>query len=293
MASKKAAAIRAAGGVLWRVQDGALQIALVHRPRYDDWSLPKGKLEPGEDELTAAVREIDEETGSMVSVSRQLRSISYQVSGQDKTVAYWAAQHIGGAFKANDEVDVLAWLAVDDARARLSHPDEAGVLDEFTATPLPESVVVLVRHAKAGKRSEWKGDDRMRTLDRSGRKQARHLSAFLQPFRPDRAVSARPVRCSQTLTPVAESLGLTIETDAAFDDESYEANPEISAASLIGLAVPRHVTVVASQGSAIPGLIAGLAPHLHSTRTRKGAAWVLSFADGVLLSADYYDRAAR
>ena len=106
-------------------------------------------------------------------------------------------------------------------------------------------------------------------------------------------MSARPVRCSQTVTPLADRLGLTIETDAAFDDDSYEANPEISEVSLHALAVPRHVTVVASQGSTIPGLVAGIAPHLRSTATRKGAAWVLSFADGALLSADYYRDAAR
>ena len=106
-------------------------------------------------------------------------------------------------------------------------------------------------------------------------------------------VSARPVRCSQTVTPLAERLGLTVETNAAFDDEAFEANPEISEASLLALAVPRHVTVVASQGAAIPGLVSRLAPQVRSTATRKGAAWVLSFADGALLAADYYSSAAR
>ena len=285
--------VRAAGGVVWRVHDGAVQVALVHRPRYDDWSLPKGKVERGESEMAAAVREVAEELGARVSVSRRLPTIRYRTGGESKTVAYWTMRYLSGDFEPNDEVDAVSWLAPQDVRDHLTYADEHSVMADFCSTPLPESLVVLVRHAKAGKRSDWDGDDRLRPLDRSGRAQAARVDSFLEHFAPDRIVSARPVRCSQTVTPLAERLGLTIEPDAMFDDDMFEANPEISEASLRALAVPRHVTVVASQGTTIPGLLDRLAPHLRSTDTRKGAVWVLAFADGALLSADYYANAAR
>lgn len=293
MAKKRMADIRAAGGVVWRFRDGAVQIALVHRPRYDDWSLPKGKLEPGETELQAAVREVGEEIGAEVAVSRRLDPITYQVDGSSKSVAFWVMQHTGGDFEANDEVDEIAWLTPPQARRTLHYADEQSVLDDFLAAPLPESVVVLVRHAKAGKRSEWKGDDAKRPLDTAGRAQARRLGRFLVPFAADRVVSARPLRCVQTVQPLADQLDLNVTIDEAFDDETFERRPEVAEAALVALAKPRRVTIVASQGSAIPGLVDAVVPGLASSSARKGAAWVLAFADGTVVSADYYDEAAR
>jgi len=157
--------IRAAGGVVWR-DDGTLRIALIYRARYDDWTLPKGKLEHGERELDAAVREVREETGATVAVTRRLLAIEYTVSagrggtdhpGNDipKTVQFWAMRYLSGEFSASAEVDDLVWLPLDDARHRLTHVVDRAVLDSFTARPVPQSVVVLVRHAKAGKRSHW------------------------------------------------------------------------------------------------------------------------------------------
>jgi 8-oxo-dGTP pyrophosphatase MutT (NUDIX family) len=285
--------IRAAGAVVWRMQDGVLQVAIVHRPHYDDWSLPKGKLESGESELAAAVREIDEEIGARVAVSRRLTRVHYLVDEAKKSVAYWTMRHVSGDFATNDEVDALEWLTVTAARERVSYPLDRQVLDDFEQVPVAESVIVLVRHAKAGKRSEWKGKDVLRPLESAGRAQAKKLTEFLQPFGADRVVSATPVRCVQTVTPFADGAGLEVSIDTAFTDEHFDASPASSSAALLALAVPRQVTVVCSQGKAIPGLIEMLAPAVPSSNTRKGAAWVLSFVDGAVVSADYYYDAAR
>jgi 8-oxo-(d)GTP phosphatase len=287
--------IRAAGGVVWRRTGGGagVEIALVHRPRYDDWSLPKGKLEAGESELAAAVREVGEEAGAEVVVSRYLRRIAYDVGPSRKHVDFWAMRHAGGTFEAGDEVDELRWLAPREARAALTYDVEREVVDAFTAQPPAESVVVLVRHAKAGKRSEWDGDDRVRPLDPSGRRQADRLVAFLKHFGPDRVVSAAPRRCVQTVEPLAATLGTEVAVDPAFGDEAWDERPDAALAALTALAKPGHVTVVASQGSAIPGIVAATRPDVAETRTRKGAAWVLSFVDGEVAAADYYGAAAR
>jgi len=135
--------IRAAGGVLWRPSDGTdaagpVEVAVIHRPRYDDWSLPKGKLTGGEQLLEAAIREVREETGHLVRVGRSLGSIRYQkvVAGRlrDKVVHWWAMLADGGTFIPNDEVDALRWLPVGAADAALTRDLERVVLARFAET---------------------------------------------------------------------------------------------------------------------------------------------------------------
>lgn len=285
--------IRAAGGVVWMLRGGVIHVALVHRPRYDDWSLPKGKLEAGESELAAAVREIGEELGSRVAVSRLLPSISYRADGARKRVAYWTMRHLSGEFVATDEVDDVAWVPVPEALARCSYRGDRVVLDAFAAVPTPDSVIVLVRHAKAGKRSEWSGPDVERPLDAAGRRQSQALVGFLHRFAPERVVSAEPTRCVQTMEPFAGDTGLDVVVDPAFGDESYERDPGAAQQALLALAAPRTVSVVCSQGATIPGLVPAVMPGIRSAETRKAGAWVLSFVDGTAVGADYYGHAGR
>ena len=122
--------ILAAGAVLWRPQDGtgAPEIAVIHRPRYDDWSLPKGKVDPGEAHPVTAVREIREETGFHSRLGRRLAVISYPVEDTVKRVVYWAAGAHAGEFLANEEVDELLWLAPEEAMKRLQYPHDRKVL---------------------------------------------------------------------------------------------------------------------------------------------------------------------
>jgi 8-oxo-dGTP diphosphatase len=285
--------IRAAGGVVWRVRRGKVEVALVHRPRYDDWSLPKGKLDDGESELAAAVREVREELGSEVAVSRRITTVVYPVGAARKSVTYWVMQHVDGRFVPNGEVDAVEWLSPKQARNRLTYDVERRVLVDFSSVPLPESVIILVRHAKAGKRSDWPGEDRLRPLEPSGHAQAITLSAFLQAFAPDRVISAEPTRCVQTVEPIADVLGLDLVVDPAFSDANYEVAPTATETALLSLAKPGHVTVVCSQGVTIPGLIDRVVRGFGPPDTRKGAAWVLSIVDGTVVSADYYEDAAR
>ncbi|HEY3714181.1 MAG TPA: NUDIX hydrolase [Jatrophihabitantaceae bacterium] len=298
----KSGPIRAAGGVVWR-DDGTLRVALIYRARYDDWTLPKGKLEHGERELDAAVREVREETGANVAVTRRLIAIEYTVSagrggtdhpGNDipKTVQFWAMRYLSGEFSASAEVDDLVWLPLDDARHRLTHVVDRAVLDSFTARPVPQSVVVLVRHAKAGKRSHWDGDDRLRPLDKAGRRQARGLATFLQAFAPARVVSADRTRCVQTVEPFANAAGLELEITPTFTDEAYVERPDGTRGELLEIAKATPAAVICSQGTAVPGLVGDIAG-LDSVTARKGSAWVLCFSDGNVVSADYYGKAAR
>ena len=122
--------IEAAGGVIWRYSETAqLEILLIHRPRRDDWSLPKGKLESGETALRAAMREVREETGLRCDVGPELPSTTYiDRKGRTKRVRYWAMRPIGGRFKRNDEVDAVRWATVEQAAALLTNDHDLPVV---------------------------------------------------------------------------------------------------------------------------------------------------------------------
>jgi 8-oxo-(d)GTP phosphatase len=284
--------IAAAGGLVWRVRDTAMEVALVHRPRYDDWTLPKGKLEPGESELECAVREVAEELGSQVAVQRRMGRSRYTVCTSAKSVAYWVMRHVDGGFAANREVDRVAWLRPGRARKQLSYDVDRAVLADFASVPVPDSIIVLLRHAKAGKRSQWSGADSLRPLDPAGRRQAAALIPLLVHFAPTRILAAAPARCVQTVEPLAHKLRLPVEIVGAFGDESYVRAPGATQTALFSLAKPGTVSVVCSQGVTIPSLLDTVVPALATTDTRKADCWVLSIVDGEVLAADHYDAPA-
>ncbi|WP_405899009.1 NUDIX hydrolase [Streptomyces sp. NBC_00727] len=133
--------VRAAGCVLWRrppASTGGVELCLVHRPRYDDWSFPKGKLKRGESPRDAALREVLEETGHHCVPGAVLPMVRYVANGRPKEVTYWCAEATTGSFTPNDEVDAVLWLPPDTARARLTQPRDREVLDAALKT-LPEA----------------------------------------------------------------------------------------------------------------------------------------------------------
>jgi 8-oxo-dGTP diphosphatase len=272
-----------------------MEVAVVHRPRYDDWSLPKGKLDAGEHALTAAVREIGEETGLEVVAGRRSLRTSYPVPEGVKRVDYWVMQALGGTFEPNHEVDDLRWLSIPAAADLCSHEHDRTVLADLARTDVPwMPTLVLVRHGRAGDRSEWDGPDDLRPLDERGRRQAQRLAEVLPLFAPDAVLSAPPVRCRDTVEPLAERLGLDIRPAPELGEEGFQDDPEAGLALVERLLAPRDrpgVTVVCSQGGAIPSVLMALGVQFADTRTyppcAKGSVWVLGGRPGALI-ADYY-----
>ena len=114
--------VRAAGGVVWREGEDGPEVVVIHRPRYDDWSLPKGKLLPGEDWLEGALREVEEETGLRCEPGKELEPARYRDrKGRDKLVRWWSMRPVDGTFEPNDEVDDLRWLPPAEAIGRLDY----------------------------------------------------------------------------------------------------------------------------------------------------------------------------
>ena len=294
--------ILAAGGVLWRPVATGIELCLVHRPRYDDWSLPKGKLESGELPLAAAVREVTEETGVRPVVGRRLGTQHYELGPDRKYVDYWAMTPADGSFVATDEVDSLLWVPPAVAATTLTYDRDRSLVADFAAELVPTATVLLVRHAKAGSRSRWKGEDALRPLDASGRTQAQGLRSALRWFGPTAIRSAELVRCVQTVAPLAEDLGLQVGAEPALSEEAYEKDPTAALDRVLATAAVGGVTVLASQGGVIPGLIGTLAARdgvgvgrRAGTKipARKASTWALSFVDSRLVAADYYADLAR
>ena len=288
------ATVAAAGGIVWRpADDGGIEVAVVHRPRYDDWSLPKGKLAAGEHALGAAYREVVEETGLEVIAGRRGPTTRYTVDGRPKRVDYWLMRCVRGSFVANDEVDQLRWLPVDAAAELCSHDHDRQVVADAARTDVPREVgVLLVRHGRAGSKQEFDGPDVLRPLDGKGRRQAQRLAAMLPVFGPTTVAAAGRVRCRETVAPLAARLGLETLEWPEFGEQEFSRDPEQALETVRRLLTGPGVTVVCSQGGAIPSLLGALGVHGHGVPglpapAAKGSVWALGGRPGALV-ADYY-----
>jgi 8-oxo-dGTP diphosphatase len=272
--------IQAAGGVLWRDGPSGRQVAVVHRPRYDDWSLPKGKLEEGEPHLVAALREIREETGISGRAGASLGTTAYDADGTPKTVRWWSVRAEDGAFVPNDEVDELRWMT---PQAAMDVVREVEPLRRWLAVPADAGVLLLVRHGSAGDPHAWHGDDDDRPLDARGRAQAQLIADVLPSYGPRRIVCAPPLRCRDTIAPLARKLGLTVELDDAVGEQGAPAHPDRHVLELI---VPGEAVVVCSQGGVIPRVVDALSRTSAPAHARKGSVWALTISADRAVAAD-------
>jgi 8-oxo-(d)GTP phosphatase len=291
--------IRAAGMVLWRPSGGGREVALVHRPRYDDWSFPKGKLMPGEHRLLAAVREVAEETGRQAVLGRPLPTAHYDRNGRPKRVDYWAGRPVPGGqdtFHPNHEVDAVDWLPVAAARDRLSYPHDAVILDDFSAGPVDTLPLMLLRHASAGAKEAWPGDDLDRPLDAGGAAVSDELALLLSCYGSGRVITSAAERCVATVRPYAAMTGAKLEIAPALavghPDGGVQAAAEL---------VPRIIedglpAVVCAHRENLPPLLAAACAALGAdppagSPLHKGGFWVLHVADGRLAAAEQHNLA--
>lgn len=284
--------VRAAGGVLWRwAADTQVEVALVHRPRYDDWSLPKGHVEPGEHRAVTAVREIAEETGFTAVLGRHLGRSRYHVGGRPKRVDHWVARATGGAFAANDEVDELRWLPVAHARRQVTQRSDAAVLGRFAALPPDTDTLLLVRHAKAGARKRFHGEGRLRPLVREGHEQARALVPLCRAFGATAVHAADRVRCEQTVQPLADELDVVVRSEPLLSEEGWAADEAHGARQAQHVLAEGGVPVLCSQGGVIPALVAHWAEAsgipVPAGRTGKASTWVVSSLRGQVVALDH------
>ena len=298
--------IEAAGAIVWRRGPDGPEVLLIHRPRRDDWSLAKGKREPGEMLPQTAVRETVEETGLRPVLGRRLQTVQYLASGRPKCVHYWAAAHpmngpgLASSFTPNDEVDGVEWLSLPRAYERLSYADDAAVLGDFAKWPYRTAALVIMRHASAGDKHDWDGDDLLRPLDRGGQADALALVALLACFDPVRIVSSPAVRCTETVAPYAGYIGAPIEVDhvltvpdgaQALLARTSPDDPVTDVARLLADGVP---TLVCAHGENIPQLLGGACEYLGAKPPSdpslpKAGFWVLQAGESTLAGLERYD----
>ena len=270
--------VRAGGGVVLRRRGGRLETVLVHRPRYDDWTLPKGKAIGEELDVDTALREVKEETALKCTVGPELPSTGYVDSaGRNKVVRYWLMVPTQEArFEGGSEVDEIRWLDLDEAERALSYPRDRQVLASARVLAEP---LYLVRHAKAGSRSHWRGDDRARPLTEKGRRQAGGLVAAMRARSIAHILSSGYDRCVQTVEPLAEERALPVERAAWLE----EATPPAEA--LVSLEAVPGPAVLCSHGDVMPAVVEALAargvPIDGPIAWKKGSIWVVERDAGI------------
>jgi 8-oxo-(d)GTP phosphatase len=306
MAEPEPGEIQAAGSVMWRAGEEGMQIALVHRPRYDDWSFPKGKAMPGEHVLLTAVREVAEETGARVVLGRRLPTTQYLTSEGPKRVDYWAGRPTSpGTFIPNDEVDGLSWLPLAAAADRLSYAHDVAVLEGFAAGPADTAPVILVRHADAIGRKTWRRDghtdDLTRPLSIVGEGEAQALGQILSCYAPGRVISSGAQRCLATVGPYAARTGALVETEPVLTIGGAPAGPggadweptDAAREWIAGIVTAAKPVVICAHRQNISWLLAEAAavlgaPVPSGSPLRKGAFWALQVSDGRLASAEHH-----
>lgn len=287
--SDRTSIIRAAGGLIVRGDTtAAAELVVVHRPEYDDWSIPKGKHDPGESSPECAIREVWEETGYQGRIVGSAGTTRYRVRGKPKEVDYFLMRPYRSAeFRPNDEVDEVRWVTLREASRILTYDfDRELVSDLDLDQAVSATTVHLVRHAAAGDRSRWEPPDPERPLTPRGFAQAKALACELAEVGVSRIVTSPYVRCVQTVDPLADQIGLEVEPsgDLAEGAGPRELDRLLKEAS-------GSTTVLCTHGDVIPALLERLrwsgvrfqSPYA----CQKGSTWVIGHDGTAFTDATY------
>jgi 8-oxo-dGTP diphosphatase len=262
-------AIYAAGAVCWRFIDGKLLVLVIHRTRYADVTLPKGKVDPGETLPQTAVRELKEETGLSLILGVPLGVVSYRIpSGRQKYVHYWAAEVPDAAisvstFVPNSEVAALEWVSVKKARGYLSYERDVEILDAFDKL-VDEGItntfaLIALRHGKAVPPGDWSGEDATRPLTERGVTQAVANVPTVSAWRPRKLITSPAVRCVATVAPLAAAYGLKTKQESGISQDAHESGVG-TVREVIGKRVrKRKSAVLCSHGPVLPEILREIA----------------------------------
>jgi 8-oxo-dGTP pyrophosphatase MutT (NUDIX family)/phosphohistidine phosphatase SixA len=268
----EAETIRAAGVVLLRGTQGRYETLLVHRPQRSDWSLPKGKIESGEHEIAAAIRECDEETGVQAVLGARLPTQHYLSLGHPKTVEYWVARDNDEEdFVPSDEIDETRWVPTGQARGLLTYEHDADLVEQASALPLTVPLIVL-RHTQAVKRSDFKGK---RDLDRPvtgrGRSQAKALVPLLDAYGITAVHSSDAQRCVQSVRKYAKFAQVPVLPETSLSEENHNGSAKKTSQRVRDLASQRLPLVICSHRPVLPTILETLADAMGEDASRP--AW--------------------
>lgn len=285
--------IKGAGILLWRERRPLEpEVALIHRPRYGDWTFPKGKVDIGENPLQAAYRECMEETGISPIVGPYLGEITYKSEGVKKQVNYWMGRAVGeeNSFRANSEVDNLSWTSVKEARHFLSYDDDKTLLSQFIKIERHVKSVVLLRHAKAVKREDWLGEDCDRPLTHKGELQSSKLANLFSMYGLSELHTSDAQRCIKTIEPIADKLQLPFQSTALLSELFYEKDDNGAIEYLMQLLKYNVNQLVCSHNPILIEMLMAFSNHAnfskHLPKLSPADSWVIHHANSRIVSVD-------
>ncbi|NCV94794.1 MAG: NUDIX hydrolase [Burkholderiaceae bacterium] len=285
--------IQAAGAIVWRRNESdAIEIALVHRPKYDDWSIPKGKVEGEESLIACAYREVVEETGFAVRFGQSLGSAHYEVNGLRKTVTYWSARLLGEQGKPNpEEVDAVRWMSCEEAKEQLGRDSDRQIVETFQSIEPDTKPLILLRHAKAIERQEWAGEDTDRPLSSLGERQAKRMLTNFLPFAVEEIHSSSAVRCYESITPLARGLNVDFFFTDSLTEEVFHKNNERPFKYVQRLLVNDFTTLVCSHNPILPSIVSAFVDkfgvEVPTTKLEPGDAWVAHHVEREVVAIDF------
>lgn len=286
--------IVAAGAVVTRKSGSGVEVLLVHRPKYDDWAFPKGKLDPGEHPTSAAVREVEEETGVRIVLGPALAHQDYVVRNgepRDKVVHYWVGRLADGedgdvsGYHPNTEIDEVVWVPLERAALRLTYERDRETLAEATALRKRTAPLVVLRHASAFPRKEWRHDDRDRPLADAGRAEAQALIPLLAAFGVRRVVSSSSNRCWTTVEPYADAAHVDLEMTDVLSEE--DATPATVGYRVGLLAAQDTPTVLCTHRPVLPMVFEALG--IAERKLDTGQLLVVHLRKGVVVAGQLLD----
>lgn len=272
----------AAGAVVWRKGESKeIEVLLIHRPRYDDWSLPKGKLEPGEELIAGAYREVLEETSLDVTFGPFICDVEYYVPDGLKRVSYWAAQarNKEQEFVPNEETDKAVWLRISKAVDVASRESDREVLAAFLKVPFDADLIIMLRHAKALAREEWTGEDMDRPLDQRGALQAKRLISLYQGFGIEEIRTSDAIRCYDTVEPISRALDLKLKVVKAVSEYSWAKDKDKALDYAKDLIKEEGRLVLCSHNPVLPRMMEKMTKKIDfeyaSNKLEPGEAWLV------------------
>jgi len=287
--------IQAAGAVLWRYSEKKIEIALVHRPRYDDWSLPKGKVEEKESHIACAYREVLEETGYTPVFGPEIGQATYNVEEGKKVVRYWSARATDAPIAPIDknEIDEVLWLEIKDAKKKLTLDDDRAIVDFFIEVGVGTTPLILLRHAKALKRDDWDGDDSDRPLDNLGQLQAKRLLPQFYPYNVSEVHSSDAYRCMQTVEELTRALDLNLIIALDLSEHAYAKDKEAALDYVFSLMHDGNNVMICSHNPILPKILKKLVGKKYfkelDSKLEPAQAWVIHHKDGDVISVDWVD----
>jgi 8-oxo-dGTP diphosphatase len=286
--------IRAAGAIIWRENSPFdLEVLVIHRPQYDDWTFPKGKVDDGETSIAAAYREVKEETGVDAIFGQYLGTTSYKVEENKKKVKYWMARAKSdpAPFVPNPEVDKIEWVDSKTARHFLTHDEDRDLLDDFMSKERYTSSLILLRHAKAVKRSDWNDYDLDRPLNNDGVEQSHKLVKQLEPFGIQGIFSSDATRCFTTVEPFSQSSGVKVNVTKDLNEEEFDKNSKTSVEYVRQVMKFEGNHLVSGHNPIIPHVLSKIARVEYSSDDLSPAdAWIVHHRGDKVVAVEFLAR---